>query len=59
MIIDNKPREYAFGAIHPLAGTYLLLGTQVYRYNNVGGTELVASCISPEAATAAHRLLSK
>lgn len=58
MIIDNKQKEYALGAIHPLAGTYLLLGTQVYRYNNAGGSDLVANCTSPEAAAAAHRLLS-
>jgi hypothetical protein len=54
MLIDSKNQP----GRHPLAGTFLKLGTHVYRYNDVGGTVLVAVGISEEAAQAAYRLLS-
>lgn len=56
MLIDTK--NLHLPAKHPLAGTLMKLGTHVYRYNDVGGTVLVAVGISEEAAQAALRLLS-
>jgi hypothetical protein len=56
MLIDTK--NLHLPAKHPLAGTFLKLGTHVYRYTDSGGTVLVAIGISEEAAQAAYRLLS-
>lgn len=57
MLIDTKNLHLP-PARHPLVNTLLKLGTHVYRYNDAGGTVLVAVGISEEAAQAAYRLLS-